>query len=101
MKKKFKAFISYQNQNGYFENKITLKSFNELPKADLLIRVKYSSLNYKDALSASGSKGVTKNYPHTPGIDAAGIIVKSNNSKFKTDDKVIVTDAHKYLLEIL
>ena len=91
MKKKFKAFISYQNQNGYFENKITLKSFNELPNADLLIKVKYSSLNYKDALSATGSKGVTKHYPHTPGIDAAGIIVKSKNSYFKPNDRVIVT----------
>ena len=91
LKRKFKAFISYKNQNGYFKNKIIQKYFYELPEADLLIKVEYSSLNYKDALSASGAKGVTKNYPHTPGIDAAGIIVKSNNSKFKADDKVIVT----------
>ena len=91
MKKKFKAFITYQNQNGDFENKVTQKSISDLPEGDLLIRVEYSSLNYKDALSSSGAKGVTKFYPHTPGIDAAGIIIKSNNNRFKTNDRVIVT----------
>ena len=57
----------------------------------MLIKVSYSSLNYKDALSANGNKGVTKDYPHTPGIDAVGVIVKSQNSLFKVNDKVIVT----------
>jgi acrylyl-CoA reductase (NADPH) len=56
-----------------------------------LIKVHYSSLNYKDALSATGNRGVTKNYPHTPGIDAVGIVVKSEDNLFCTDDKVIVT----------
>ena len=91
LKKTFKAFETYQNQNGDFENKITQKSFSDLPEGDLLIKVEYSSLNYKDALSSSGAKGVTKFYPHTPGIDAAGIVIKSNNNHFKTNDKVIVT----------
>ncbi|MDP4091527.1 MAG: YhdH/YhfP family quinone oxidoreductase, partial [Bacillota bacterium] len=57
----------------------------------LLIRVGYSSLNYKDALSATGNKGVTRNYPHTPGIDAAGIIVESQSPDFKAGEEVIVT----------
>ena len=56
-----------------------------------MIKVKFSSLNYKDALSASGNKGVTRNYPHTPGIDAAGVIEKTTGSKFKIGDEVIVT----------
>ena len=47
---------------------------DDLPPGDVLIRVLWSSLNYKDALSASGNKGVTRTYPHTPGIDAAGIV---------------------------
>src|SRR5690606_2374507 len=55
------------------------------------IKVKYSSLNYKDALSASGHKGVTKNFPHTPGIDAAGIVESSKDKRFKEGDKVLVT----------
>ena len=91
MKKRFKAFVTYQNQNGDFENKITQKSLSDLPEGDLLIKVEFSSLNYKDALSSSGAKGVTKFYPHTPGIDAAGIIIKSNNNRFETNDRVIVT----------
>jgi putative YhdH/YhfP family quinone oxidoreductase len=55
----------------------------------LLIRVHYSSLNYKDALSASGNRGVTKRYPHVPGIDAAGVVEESSSSEFKPGDKVI------------
>jgi len=62
-----------------------------LPENDLLIRVRYSSLNYKDALSASGNKGITKNYPHTPGIDAVGTVVSSDTKKFRESEKVIVT----------
>ncbi len=83
--------MTYQNHNGDFENKITQKKFTDLPEGDLLIKVKYSSLNYKDALSSSGAKGITSFYPHTPGIDAAGVIIKSNNNHFKTNDRVIVT----------
>lgn len=59
---------------GQFKRAIETRSVDELPPGDVLIRVKYSSLNYKDALSASGNKGVTRRYPHTPGIDAAGTI---------------------------
>lgn len=57
----------------------------------MLINVKYSSLNYKDALSAIGNRGVTRKYPHTPGIDAAGVVVESLSEKFKVGDQVIVT----------
>ena len=56
----------------------------------MLIDVQYSSLNYKDALSATGNKGVTRNYPHTPGIDAVGVIELSNDNSLKVGDKVIV-----------
>lgn len=62
-----------------------------MPEGDVLIRVGYSSLNYKDALSASGNRGVTKNYPHTPGVDAAGIVEESLSENFHPGDKVIVT----------
>ncbi|MGB3532373.1 MAG: hypothetical protein WBA13_02540 [Microcoleaceae cyanobacterium] len=51
----------------------------------------YSSLNYKDALSATGHPGVTRQFPHIPGIDAAGTVVESNNSQYKKDDPVMVT----------
>jgi alcohol dehydrogenase len=63
----------------------------DLPAGEVLIRVSYSSLNYKDALSASGNRGVTRNYPHTPGIDAAGTVMESSVLEFVTGDEVIVT----------
>jgi len=89
-KQQFQSFVVEEN-NGKFIGSIKSKYIEELPKGDLVIKVSYSSLNYKDALSASGNKGVTKNYPHTPGIDAVGIVVKSENPSFNVDDKVIVT----------
>jgi len=69
--------------DGKFTKEIKELSLEELDKNDILIRVKYSALNFKDALSASGNKGVTREFPHTPGIDASGIIERSNSSKFK------------------
>jgi len=87
----FRALITSKNDDGKFENNIVQKSIDELPEGDILIRVEYSSLNYKDALSASGNKGVTKKYPHTPGIDAAGVVEKSSNSNFPKNTSVIVS----------
>ena len=86
----FKAFVVAE-QGELFTGSIQTRSVNDLPDNELLIKVHYSSLNYKDALSASGNKGVTRNYPHTPGIDAVGTIVRSDNEAFHVNDKVIVT----------
>ena len=60
-----------KSQSG-FDNSIEDLLISDLKENDLLVKVSYSSLNYKDALSASGNKGVTREYPHTPGIDAVG-----------------------------
>ena len=87
---KYKAFFTQETESG-FSNSIESLSIANLEENDLLIKVSYSSLNYKDALSASGNKGVTRTYPHTPGIDAVGEVVKSNSSDFKDGDKIIVT----------
>lgn len=62
-----------------------------LPDHGVTVRVEYSSLNYKDALSARGHPGVTKAYPHTPGIDAAGVVMDSQDERFGAGDRVIVT----------
>jgi len=89
---KFKALrIFSKGDNRKYERKIYTRTTDDLPEGDVLIRVKYSSLNYKDALSASGNKGVTQSYPHTPGIDAAGVVVQSNQDKYKPGQKVICT----------
>ncbi len=87
----FKALVVEEQPNGLFDRKIKQWPIENLPDNEVLIEVHYSSLNYKDALSASGNKGVTKTYPHIPGIDAAGIVVESKNSQFSSGDKVMVT----------
>ena len=86
----FKAMI-VKEDNGKFIREIGNKNIADLPEGDVLINVKYSSLNYKDALSAIGNKGVTRNYPHTPGIDAAGFVESSDSPLFKAGDQVVVT----------
>ena len=86
----FRALESAKTENGN-QLSIVEKSVDDLPEGDILIKVNFSSLNYKDALSASGAPGVTRNYPHTPGIDAAGVIVETNDSNLKEGDSVIVT----------
>jgi acrylyl-CoA reductase (NADPH) len=87
----FKAMVVSETADQKFIREIRQKEFSDLPAGELLIEVKYSSLNYKDALSASGNKGVTRKYPHTPGIDAAGVVVTSSTSQFGAGDQVIVT----------
>lgn len=86
----YKAFV-IEEVNGEFCSSIKTLYTNNLPQGDVMVKVNYSSLNYKDALSASGNKGVTKNYPHTPGIDAAGIVVESISPLYTVGDQVIVT----------
>lgn len=87
---KFKALVSSES-NKKFESKVQSRIIQDLPEGDVLIKVYFSSLNYKDALSAIGNKGVSRNYPHTPGIDAAGIIETSESKNFKVGEEVIVT----------
>ena len=62
-----------------------------LPDHDVTVRVAYSSLNYKDGLSAAGNRGVTKGYPHTPGIDAAGTVLVSRDPRFAVGAEVLCT----------
>lgn len=91
MGKTFRAMVVTETDDNQFVREITEKSIDELPDGQVLIEVLYSSLNYKDALSATGNKGVTKKYPHTPGVDAAGIVEESATEEFRPGDEVIVT----------
>ena len=86
----FKALVSSEVDKKY-KAEVQTRTIQDLPEGDVLIRVNFSSLNYKDALSAIGNKGVSRNYPHTPGIDAAGIIESSESNNFKAGEEVIVT----------
>lgn len=86
---KYKALKVYELPGNRFERKIETLDTDDLPDNELLINVKYSALNYKDALSAYGNKGVTRKYPFTPGIDAAGVVKESKSGLFKPGDKVV------------
>ena len=74
-----------------FSRGVQMLARDTLPDGELTVQVAYSSLNYKDALSATGNPGVTKSYPHTPGIDAAGTVTESRDGRFNVGDEVIVT----------
>ncbi len=86
----FRALVVREGSERRFTRTIEEKNIDDLPDGEVLIRVRYSSVNYKDGLSASGNKGVTRNFPHTPGIDAAGVVDDSSQSQFSSGDEVIV-----------
>ena len=86
----YNAFVVDEIEDQ-FKSSIKSLPLPELQDGFVLIEVLYSSLNYKDALSASGNKGVTKSYPFTPGIDAVGKIRQSKDNNLKEGDEVIVT----------
>ena len=87
----FKAMVVSETAEKTFVREIRERALSDLPAGELIIEVKYSSLNYKDALSATGNKGVTRKYPHTPGIDAAGVVASSTTRMFSVGDEVTVT----------
>lgn len=87
----FTAMIVEETAPKTFSRSIGSRTLDLLPEGSLVVRVHYSSLNYKDALSADGRPGVTRRYPHTPGIDAAGEVVECSDGRFAPGDRVIVT----------
>ncbi|MGK2904894.1 MAG: YhdH/YhfP family quinone oxidoreductase [Desulfuromonadales bacterium] len=91
MAETFKAMIVAEQPEKKFTRTIGRRAISDLPEGPLVIKVQYSSLNYKDALSATGNRGVTRNFPHTPGIDAAGEVIEDATGTFKPGDLVVVT----------
>jgi putative YhdH/YhfP family quinone oxidoreductase len=85
----YRAVVVRGNPEQGFQRSVEHLSLDNLLDGEILIRVHFSSLNYKDALSASGNHGVTKSYPHTPGVDAAGVVAASSVNQFQTNDQVL------------
>ena len=85
----FRAFRVTKEEDGSFARSIVERDDTELPDGDLLVEVHHSSLNYKDGLSATGNPGVTRNFPHTPGIDAAGKVLESSDARFAPGDEIV------------
>ncbi|MBL7564802.1 NADPH:quinone oxidoreductase family protein [Staphylococcus saccharolyticus] len=87
----FKAFVVNQDKNGNVTHKYQQLSKDDLPKGDVLIKVHYSGINYKDALATQDNNKIVQEYPMVPGIDLAGTIEETNATGFEVGDKVIVT----------
>ncbi|MCC6456715.1 MAG: YhdH/YhfP family quinone oxidoreductase [Caldilineaceae bacterium] len=85
----YQALVVREGENG-FARQVETRTIADLPAGDLLIKVRYSSLNYKDALSAVGNRGVTRTYPHTPGVDAVGQVVESADAALHPGDWVVI-----------
>ena len=90
MSDKFKAIV-INNQNENFSRDIKDISLNELKDGNVLVKVDYSSLNYKDALILKDGGRIVRKFPFVPGIDFSGTVVESEDEKFKKDDNVILT----------
>ncbi|MBU1139393.1 MAG: YhdH/YhfP family quinone oxidoreductase [Proteobacteria bacterium] len=89
--KTYRALVVCEKDKGTYSREVKALDFAQLPVNEVLVKVHYSSLNYKDALSASGNRGVTRRYPHVPGIDAVGVVVKSPSPAFSAGDRVIAS----------
>jgi acrylyl-CoA reductase (NADPH) len=87
----FTCYLVEKNAAGELRQSVTSRKLDELPPGEVLIRVRFSSLNYKDALASQANPAVVRRLPHVPGIDAAGEVVESSNSRFQPGQQVVVT----------
>ena len=86
-----RCLLVTKRDDGKVERAITTRPTSDLPAGDVVVRVRYSSLNYKDALGCTGHPGVVNKFPHVPGIDAAGVVEESTSPKFTPGAEVLVT----------
>ena len=89
MKSDFLSYQVIQDSDAFVGNWESCRT-DQLPAGDVVVEVEYSSVNYKDSLSARGVRGVTRQYPHCPGIDAAGRVVESSDPEWQPGDEVML-----------
>jgi len=87
----FRCYLVDRDAQGKVDASLSRRPLDKLPPGDVLIRVAWSSLNYKDAMAATGHSGVVRRFPHVPGIDAAGVVVESGSSPLQPGQAVLVT----------
>jgi len=87
----FPCYMVRKDDAGRVTAGVETIALDDLPTGDVLVRVAYSSLNYKDALASQGHPGVVRKFPHVPGIDCAGTVVESGSSSFRPNDEVLIT----------
>jgi putative YhdH/YhfP family quinone oxidoreductase len=86
----FHAFVVHKTEDKQFRHSVDQRDTDELPAGEVLVRVHYSSINHKDCLSCAGNPAVTRRFPHTPGVDGAGVVVMSSAARFKEGDQVVL-----------
>jgi acrylyl-CoA reductase (NADPH) len=87
----FTCYLVEKDSHDQIKSGLSRRNLSELPEGEVLIKVAYSSLNYKDALAATGRPGVARKFPHIPGIDAAGEVAETSSPVFQKGQKVLVT----------
>lgn len=87
----FKAFVIDQDENRKVVSRLKTLEPEQLDAGEVLIRVSYSSINYKDALAATGAGKIIRRFPCVGGIDLSGMVVESSDARFEAGDKVIAT----------
>jgi len=87
----FKAFLIDQDENKKVSGRLTMLDQGRLDDGEVMIRVHYSSINYKDALAATGAGKIIRRFPCVGGIDLSGEVVDSSDTRFRPGDKVIAT----------
>ncbi|MGE4280058.1 MAG: YhdH/YhfP family quinone oxidoreductase [Magnetospirillum sp.] len=90
MSRDYQALVVRKSADKSFSHAVETLSVDALPAGEVLIRVRYSGVNFKDCLSVQGNPAITRRFPHTPGIDAAGEVVESSHADFSPGDKVMV-----------
>jgi acrylyl-CoA reductase (NADPH) len=87
----FACFLVEKDAAGKICRGVTKRATADLPPGEVLVRVAFSSLNYKDALAAEAHPGVVRTLPHVPGIDAAGTVAESSDARYRPGDAVVIT----------
>jgi len=91
MSEKFKAFLIDQGEDGSIKSAVSSLTMDQLDAGEVTIKVAYSSVNYKDALAATGAGKIIRRFPCVGGIDLAGEVVHSIDPRFSVGDKVVAT----------
>jgi acrylyl-CoA reductase (NADPH) len=86
-----RALVVERNEEGQTSASVQDIDENRLPEGDVTVAVKYSTLNYKDGLCIGPGGGVVRTYPHVPGVDFAGTVETSDDSRYSPGDKVVLT----------
>jgi acrylyl-CoA reductase (NADPH) len=98
----FRAFRIHQ-ENGKVAARLETISLDDLTNGEVVIRVRYSTINYKDALAATGAGKILRKFPLVGGIDLAGVVESSSDPAFQPGQEVLVTapDSPKHTTAVM